>query len=44
MVRLDSLADFFKDSLADPFTDSFERGREQRCVRLVQLLLPGRGL
>ena len=35
MVRRDSLADFFKDSLAHSFTDSFERGREQRLQILI---------
>ena len=35
MVRLDSLADFFKDSLADSFARcEYKRGREQRLQRL----------
>ena len=35
MVWLDSLADFFKDSLADSFARcEYKRGREQRLQRL----------
>ena len=49
MVRLDSLADFFKDSLADSFARcEYKRGREQRLQRLdgatVYHLLDNRGL
>ena len=36
MVRRDSLADFFKDSLADSFARcEYKRGREQRLQILI---------